>query len=411
MVERREYDLSENLHRIYDGNDDVITVRKTSSASFSEYTDGNNNRYEYLFDEQTNTRSIIYPDGTNESRTFDESNFVVQGVTRKGVKSLFRVNEEGLTIQRINEGEDDVFFMYNDRGLVTEATNGVGTIKITYTALGAPRTVEYPDGVTIIYDYDYRGRQTAIRVHGSDGDYHAKYLYDDFNRVVSVTEDGSNLTIVTVEYDHRGPVSKRILPNGCQTSYKYRTGGSVLTEVLNTCGDSDVVSRFEYGYNERHLRKEINTTQGTWKVGYDGADQLRSWSDYEGNMVSITYDGAGNRQSMEVNGDVTTYAVNNLNQYKQIGDVKIINDQSGNIVEMQDVSDTLHYEFNVYNQMNASNANGEECHYTYNAMGALHEVACSGVKRKFYMDLFGEIGTNVLMEVNYFSYILNVSCA
>lgn len=406
VVERRVYDLDENLHRIYDGNDDVITVRKTSFASFNEYTDGNNNRYEYVLDEDTNTWSIIYPDGTNESRTFDENDFVVEGLSRNGVRSLFRVNEEGLTIQRTNEGEDDFFFMYDDRGLVTEATNSVGTIKITYTNSGAPKTVEYPDGIRIIYDYDDSGRRTGIRVDGDDGNYHARYSYDSFNRVGSVTEGESNRTIVTVEYDHRGPISKRMFPNGCQTSYEYRTGGSILTEVLNTCGGSEVVSRFDYGYNERFLRHEINTTQGTWKVGYDGADQLSSWSDPEGNVVDITYDGAGNRRSVEVNDDVSTYLVNNLNQYEQIGDVKVINDQSGNIVEMQDSMDTLRYEFNVYNQISTSNTNGEECLYRYNAMGVLHEVSCSGVTRKFYMDLFGELGANVLMEVKHCTFFI-----
>lgn len=403
VAERREYDIEQNIHRVYDGNDDVITFTRTSFQPFTEYIDGNNNRYEYNLDEETNTASIVYPDGTFENRTFDENGFLVGGRDRNGLTSSFQVNEEGATVERANEQDDDVFFMYNDRGLVTEATNGVGTIKITYTSSGAPRTVQYPDGKTFTYDYDDQDRRIAIR----DGEgYHSKYSYDTLNRVIDVTDGQTGLNLVNVEYDQRGPISKRTFPNGCETSYAYKTGGSILTRVLNFCG-STVVSQFDYGYNQRFLRQEINTTQGTWNVRYDGADQIRSWSDPQGNEVSIAYDGAGNRRSMDVNGDVTSYVVNSLNQYEQIGDVAVMNDENGNIIEMQDTISSASYEFNVYNQITASSQmGGEDCVYNYNAMGVLHETICAGVSTRYYMDLFGEIDANVLIEVIILSMLI-----
>lgn len=99
-----------------------------------------------------------------------------------------------------------------------------------------------------------------------------------------------------------------------------------------------------------------------------------------------------------MNGNVTSYTVNNLNQYLQVESMQINYDDSGNVIGTEGISDSSNYEFNVNNQLTTSQIDGNECIYHYNAMGTLHEKICSGHKTMYYMDFFGDFGADVLIE-------------
>ncbi|KAJ8025089.1 Teneurin-3 [Holothuria leucospilota] len=392
VIRRVVYDAERNIHFIFNGNGEVLEVSKNSSTRFNYVVDGNGNRYDYDYDVQSRVRSITFADGSAETTTFDENGFVVEQRNRKGSVSSFVNDEDGLVRRRTQDDGEEYFFMYNERGLVTEATNSVGTIRISYTSTGKPRTVRYPDGKMFTYDYDEKDRRVGIR----DGeDYNVTYTYDIRDRVIKVTASGN--TVVDIEYDTEGRIGRKIFPNGCESSYQFRQGSSEVTQVVNSC-NSSVLSQFDYGLNTRDLVSEINTTAGAWKIRYDGAEQITSWDDPQGNEINIGYDKNGNRRLLDNNGDISSYTVNNLNQYEQVGSVAIRYDENGNIISIDDPSNPQIFEFNELNHLIRSQTNDVECVYRYNAMGSLHDKECSGEKTFYYMDFFGDFGPDVLIE-------------
>ena len=95
--------------------------------------------------------------------------------------------------------------------------------------------------------------------------------------------------------------------------------------LVNHVPDGSVNSRFDYTFDALGRRTGMTTLDGQWTYNYDAVGQLThavfaSTNPTVPNQdLAYEYDAAGNRVRMIVNGVVTTYQANDLNEYTTIG--------------------------------------------------------------------------------------------
>jgi YD repeat-containing protein len=99
--------------------------------------------------------------------------------------------------------------------------------------------------------------------------------------------------------------------------------GRQLTHATALAGQGSPVASASYLYNAASQRTRLTREDGTyWDYSYDALGQVtggsRKWSDntpVAGQQFAYAFDQIGNRQTATVNGRVSTYMPNLLNQY------------------------------------------------------------------------------------------------
>jgi len=107
---------------------------------------------------------------------------------------------------------------------------------------------------------------------------------------------------------------------------------------------------------------KVNAAQRLTRYGYDGLQRLIGANERPGSVYTYTYDLAGNRTSVQLNGGIpatTTY--NNANQ---ITNASFSYDLAGNLTH----DDTVAY---TYDALNRTTQRGTTTTYTYNGDGTL----------------------------------------
>jgi RHS repeat-associated protein len=183
-------------------------------------------------------------------------------------------------------------------------------------------------------------------------------------------------------------MSRKELANGVYTTYSYDAVGQVLT-LVNRAPDDSVLSRFEYTYDARGLRTSMETIEGRWEYDYDEIGQLVGWTDPNLSRTDFEYDRLGNRLTETIDGAVTSYTVNNLNQYTQVGSKTYLYDLDGNLTRETDGSTLTNYAFNVENRLTSVTRGSQSWSYTYDALGNRVTATELGVTTRFVVDPIG----------------------
>src|SRR5262249_20902300 len=136
--------------------------------------------------------------------------------------------------------------------------------------------------------------------------------------------DGAGGLIVRYTYDAVGRLSRKGNGNGTYTTYDYDAAGQLL-HLINYAPDGTVNSRFDYTYDVFGRRTTEATLDGEWTYSYDPIGQLTyavfasTNSTVPNQDLQYVYDAAGNRTQTIINGVMTAYTTNNLNEYTQVG--------------------------------------------------------------------------------------------
>lgn len=330
------YDCDGNLEKIWDANHPRGTFATPTQllaydalnrlASRTEaWSGGGTAVTEYNYDVQDHLSEVTDAEGNVTSYTTSDRDLMTEEVSEISGTTTLEYNEHGrkveetdarpVTVERTYDAFDrltfvdyadnsmDTTYTYDDvgvsfsKGRLTEIDRGATSIDYTYDRFGRMlqdgaveysydkngnvETLEYPNGVTATYTYDFADRQSTL-----------------------VMQDGSNPaeTLVSASsYKPLGPLASLSLGNG-------------LTET--------------HDFDSRYLPADITVSSSllSWTYGHDDvgnptsiADNLDSVSDrtYEyqdpqyfltagngpwGNRWEYTYDKIGNRLSDPVNG-------------------------------------------------------------------------------------------------------------
>jgi RHS repeat-associated protein len=153
-------------------------------------------------------------------------------------------------------------------------------------------------------NYTYTQRNEPWQISGSDGAVFADYRYDAAGRRIS---RGSN--------------------TGTTTKYTY-TANNQIASIEETVGSSDsslLISTYSYDAVNRMVSLQRKQSGVTQSFTYDLSNRLTSeqisgpgkgWApDLPAKTVNYTYDGAGNRKTVQINTDTINYEVDSLNAY------------------------------------------------------------------------------------------------
>jgi LruC domain-containing protein/RHS repeat-associated protein len=223
--------------------------------------------------------------------------------------TAFQYDPLGRLTAKVNPALGTIQYGYDAANRITRRTTSAGAVSYTYDLMGRLSTVTdhlggttaygytlgdelaqvvLPNGRTIDYGYDLRGRVTQITHSDPLGVAEAAFTYalDASGRRTQVTETVQGVTAVrTFAYD---------------TAYR-------LT------AESGPYGTLTYGYDAVGNRTSVTDSQGTTVFGYDANDQLVSIGG-----VPRGYDAKGNLVSVGSGAQQTTYGYDALNQLTSV---------------------------------------------------------------------------------------------
>jgi len=351
----------------------------------------------YGYDARGNLIRITYEDGSHEDFEYDETGNLLAWTNRRGVTTAYSYNARGQLVGKDDPdtpGAVDFVYAYDAVGNLTVAAGPEGTTLFAYQAqTGRLVRIDYPSAgaepLFLTFEYDAAGRRTK----STDQDGRTlNYCYDAAGRLDRMTGDANQL-VVDYDYDAAGRPIRTTLGNGVYTTYGY--AGWQLVSLINHQPDGTVLSRFDYAYDALGRRVAMDTHYGRWTYQYDENGQLTravlASSDPEipNRDLAYVYDPVGNRVRTIIDGEVTEYTTNNMNQYVQVGDRTYVFDADGNLIQETGPDGTTTYTYNHENRLVAVTSDSDAWQYTYDALGDRVAMDENGVVTRYIVDPVG----------------------
>jgi len=302
------------------------------------------------------TATVVYDEAGNVLRSTDYAG----NVTSYVYDSLDRVIAKTV-------GEDTTQYSYTADGLLKSVTDKNGTTSYTYDIMSGLTSVTLYDGKTIGYSYDEACRLTAVETPFGT----TQYEYDLMDRIVRVVAHDGTATLY--EYDENGNRTAVRYANGMTVSYEYdKVNRLVLEKVLDKNGS--LVAKYKYTLGAAGERLKVEENDRTVEYEYDELFRLTKETVTDDNGTSVTtytYDKNSNRLIKTVDGEVTTYAYNELNQLISETGVSYEYDLNGNLVKKTEGEQTTTYTYDARNKLirvtiqSGQQVNVEEYLYDY----------------------------------------------
>ncbi len=390
----------------YDANGNVVALRDSMAQetifaysgpynNLSLVRDARGNALRYEYDGQGNLTRINYGDNSHENFQYDAGGNLLAWTNRRGATTTYTVNDRGQLIGKNSPDSHDIVdfvYTYDPAGRLTLAKGPEGTTKFTYDLqTDLVIQIEYPPigdkAIHLTFEYDAAGRRT--RSTDQDGR-EVNYFYDAAGRLERMTDE-TGMAVADYAYDAAGRLVRETLGNGVYTTYDYDAAWELIS-LVNHQPDGTVLSRFDYTYDAERRRVAMDTHYGRWTYQYDNSGQLTravllsTASDIPDQDLIYVYDAMGNRIRTVINGEVTEYTTNKLNQYVQVGDESYVFDADGNLIEKTGPDGTTSYTYNQDNRLVAVSRGGDVRHYTYDALGNRIIVEENGAVTRYIVD-------------------------
>ncbi|MDB5391701.1 MAG: repeat protein, partial [Planctomycetaceae bacterium] len=353
-------------------------------------TDANGHVTHFSYDANGNLSSTTYADGSVEQAVYNALGDATSLINRRGQTVRLAYNAAGQVSQETFPDNTINSYTYDSRGRLATATDPDGTTTFTYDAADHLTRVDYPAGRFIQYTYDAAGRRTfmedntGLKIH---------YLYDQSGRL-SELRDASGATetrIVLYTYDVTGRLAREDKGNGSSTVYTYDLAGQVKS-IANLAPDNSINSQFTYTYDALGHRIGMGTTDGQWTFTYNLTGELThavfvSTNPAIANQdLSYAYDALGNRTQTTLNGVVTNYTSNNLNQYTSVGDTTNTYDADGNLISQNGPDGLRQFSYDALNRLVQVVTPDGTWQYEYDALGNRVAMIENGVETDYLID-------------------------
>lgn len=322
--------LGHTVKYVYDKTGNVTEQTRAGSSS------SRNQTIKYQYDANGNLIAQTDPLGQTKKYSYSKTGQLLSETEKDGTVTSYSYDSQGInTGIKYGEGKT-VHFTYDSRSLLTKMTDWNGTssfeydansqvikatnykgtsIHYTWTKNGEKKSLVYPDGSKVVYEYDGAGNLTKVKDTSSG--------------------------ITAYSYDELNQVTKKLLPNGGETLYSYDNTG-LLTDRVEKNGEAEQET-YRYEYSKNGNRKQETKVKGGTKEDtsyqYDALNQLLQVNAAKGTR-KYTYDEFGNRATKEETGkEDISYTYNKQNellQEKQGGVIKAYSyDKNGNQIELK----------------------------------------------------------------------------
>ncbi len=312
-------------------------------------------------------------------------------VDRDGYLTKYGYTKQGNIKHILYDDGREVKFSYNLLRQLETIEDWLGITKIENDMLGRMKKVTYPDAKEINYTYGKVGERRSL-IYPS-----GKAVYYDFDEKMRLSELKYGKQSVTYAYDESGRLSEKKLPNGIQTFYRYGKKGQ-LTELVHKDARG-ILDRYFYQYDLsgnrigiQKERRELEEENGNYSYTYDAMGRLEEIRKNNQLIRSYKYDAFGNRISMNENGKEIFYQYNEANQLVSVKEGKeertYLYDKRGNINQfLENGQIKRNYLYGALNRIEKTECeNGEIVHYHYNGLG--HRVGKTIEKRKIVGEIF-----------------------
>lgn len=313
------YDENGNrvIYNTYDEEDRVIKQElaegETITLSYEDgkttSTDANGNVTVYHYDGQFRTTKTEYPDGTTESRSYNDAGYLASVTDRMGVTTTYTYDGAGRVTTETKTatpaGEPLVYsYTYTASGEIATVTDALGAVT-TYTYDNQNRLTSITDaeGGVVSYTYDEKNRPVSM----TDANGTTTYTYDGAN-VISMTDaEGGTWTYT---YDAMNRQLSVTNPEGETESTTYDAKGRVIAETDGAGGTT------AYTFDPAGNVLAITDKEGqTSTFTYDKANRMLQGTDPLGNTLTYTYDKNGNTLTeTDALGSVTAYTYDAMNR-------------------------------------------------------------------------------------------------
>ncbi|MCK5920960.1 MAG: RHS repeat protein, partial [Methylococcales bacterium] len=185
-----------------------------------------------------------------------------------------------LTLTSYTSDNEQVHHTYNAVGNRLQMVDNAGITNYLYDDYDRLISVTNPFTGTILYNYDLVGNRTKLTY--PDGKV-ISYTYDEDNRLLIVYDGGTAST--TYSYDDAGRLLETALPNGVSTTYSYDDANRLISIFHEN--DDDLIASYEYTLDKVGNRIQAVEwmllpcpTTVNFTIMTAGADAILSWDNH-----------------------------------------------------------------------------------------------------------------------------------
>ncbi|WP_085741421.1 DUF6531 domain-containing protein, partial [Pseudomonas sp. R5(2017)] len=348
--------------------DDKGTVTVTNADGSEEI---------YTHDDKARLVSKVDPDGAEHLKAYNDKGQLIAEKDPLGAVTEYRYDDEGLMTAVIPPEDEAITYEYSN-GFVSDVHRGKASWKYQRNKQGDVTRQIDPDGHATLYSYDRQGR--LLEITHPDGSRHQlgwnnlgqlleerlpdggqrKYRYDAMGRQITRQEESGAIT--QYQWDNANRLSQVTLPGGATRAFTYNAYGNVTAER----DELGRITRYEYADNLHLVSRRINPDGSQLRYRYDNSRLLLTDIENErGEHYRLDYYSNGLiQQETGFDGRRTAYEYDlngQLLKKTEFGD-----DASELVTEYQrDAAGRL---------LVKTLPDGEEIHYSYDALGRLVSV-------------------------------------
>ncbi|MFJ5240111.1 RHS repeat-associated core domain-containing protein [Pseudomonas neuropathica] len=331
----------------------------------------------YTHDDKARLVAKVDPDGAEHLKAYDDKGRLIAEKDPMGAVTEYQYNEAGRLIavippedapttyeyykgfvRVVNRGTAKWIYWRNDQGDITEQVDPDGnSTHYTYDRQGRLLEIRHPDGSRHQLGWNNLGQLLEERL--PDGG-QRKYRYDALGR--QITRQAETGAITHYQWDAANRLAQISLPGGATRAFTYNPYGRVTAER----DELGRITRYEYADNLHLVSRRINPDGSQLRYRYDNARLLLTDIENErGEHYQLDYYSNGLiQQETGFDGRRTAYEYD-LNG-KLLKKTEFGDDGSELVTEYQrDASGRLLVKIL---------ADGEEIHYSYDALGRLVNV-------------------------------------
>jgi len=394
--QRYAYDAKGALIKVEDPQTGAVEIAYDPKERVASYrlADGSQQRFE--FDEVTNTKRAIAPDGAVTTTHQDLANHRTEVTDPLGQKSVIQFDEAGHPLS------------------VTGPSGRLS--RLSYDSTG--RLVTSEDALGSISRYEYAGASSAVKTIIDGNGTRQEFEYDADNNLAAISIGGKIVSSLT--YNPDGSIASAKEPGSKERKFTYYPNGLVKSEA-NAVGET---TQFEYDARG-NLVRETNPLGGVTVRSYNAQGQLATLTAPMGETTQYEYDSRGRliRETTPGGGasafeyDVRGRLIAEINpagqttryEYTPVDKIaRLINpgnqtesysyDLAGNLTARTNhLEQTTKFEYDAAGRVIRERwPTGLEVRYRYDAAGNLLAVEdSSGTKSEYQVDALGRTSARI----------------
>ena len=225
---------------------------------------------EYTYDLEGNLTSRKDAAGRTEQFGYDESGKLTEYTAPSGKKISYDYDELNELVKKSYEtakgkkADDDVLYAYDAAGQRVSMTDAIGAAAYEYDALGRVTKAKDSAGQTVTYAYSESGN---LQEMGYPDGSKVTYEYDLNDNLIKITDRQGAVT--EYQYDALNRMVKTIRPNEIVTDVTYDALDHITKLVTSCAGCEEVLSTYEYTYNDQGYIISEKATESLAGYVYD----------------------------------------------------------------------------------------------------------------------------------------------